>query len=365
MALSESLSLARYGFNKERAASLKNFSQQLESYALHVIEDRPVSNLYSYFVDRNQIYIDENKKTKLHVDPEERGGLSLFGTERAIGLALLNPGKLIFFYSPPGPVAFERGTKYDQVKPYTDGQLYLLVGNENNKVDAIAVSVGREQEKQTLDVFFGRQNTRIGFDSEIDKIKYFLSNPLVSDWDIEGFLTYLEGATYINDFSVYKNVHGEEYRLSDIVNDLVQGWFRKINPKVDFDYYQLFQLAQKTDARDAYIYQLKNYFPVYGKSGKMTLGGGCGGSTVTESELSSFDPMEGIKQITALSSDYRLTTSLKDILKKGKEDSDEYGSLKFHCPVCNSEHTRPRHVLLTVCPNKTNEKGEPIPIPKC
>ena len=37
-----------------------------------------------------QIYIDKERATKLSIDPEERGGLSLFGTKEAIKNSLLN-----------------------------------------------------------------------------------------------------------------------------------------------------------------------------------------------------------------------------------------------------------------------------------
>src|SRR3990167_2148160 len=145
----EAESLAKFGFNpQERISSLKDFSQQMESHALHVIEDRPVSNAYLYFIDNEKIYIDKEKRTKLFVDPEERGKLSLIGTKEAIRKALLYPGQIIFLYSPPGIIAFEKGTKYDKVKPYPDGQLYLLVGKNDNQVDAMAISVSKEEEKQ-------------------------------------------------------------------------------------------------------------------------------------------------------------------------------------------------------------------------
>lgn len=53
-------------------------------------------------------------------------------------------------------------------------------------------------------------------------------------------------------------------------------------------------------------------------------------------------------------------------MKKNKaEDSDEYGSLKFQCPACNGEHTRPLHKLLVNCPSKRDENGKEISIPKC
>lgn len=352
----EAESLARFGFNpKERVSSLKDFSLQMESHALHVIEDRPVSNANSYFIDRGKIFIDEQRKSKLVVDPEERGGLSLYGTQEAIKNSLLHPGQIIFLYSPPGQVAFERGTKYDEVKPYPDGQLYLLVGKNDNQVDAMAISVSKEQERQVLSTFFGKKNMKYGgFDDEVQKIKYFLTTPTVTGFDIDGLLLYLEGVSYLNDFPVYKNVHDEEFFLSDIVNDLKRGWMKKIRPKIKIDYQMAFEMTKNDGVAKAYLDQIKKYFPIYAKNGKMALGGGCGGN---DGENEKTDP---------LSTNYRLSTpSIKDIMKKNSDDSDEYGSLKFSCPVCSGEHTRPPHELLVFCPIKIDKDGKKIPIPTC
>lgn len=358
MVLLEKESLARFGFNpQEQISSLMDFSRQMESHALHVIEDRPVSNAYSYFIDRGQIYIDEKRETKLFIDPQERDGLALLGVKEAVKKSLSYPGQIVFLYSPPGPVVFRPGTRYDKMKPYPDGQLYLLVGTDNDRVDTLAISVSKKEEEKTLSTFLGSENSRVGFDDEREKIKYFLTHPIITNWNIDDFLVYLEKISYLNDFSVYKNVHDEEFLLSDILDDLRRGWMKEIKPKIKTDYQQLFNMVQGGSARGAYLNQLQNYFPIYGKNGKMPLGGGCGGNDVDTNE---FDPLKEFKQTNPLSTNYRLSTpSIQDILKKKDSDSDEYGSLKFHCPVCNKEHTRPRHQLLEKCPTKGQE------IPKC
>lgn len=57
-----------------------------------------------------------------------------------------------------------------------------------------------------------------------------------------------------------------------------------------------------------------------------------------------------------------LPFSTSNILRKlglSSDNEDEYGSLTFHCPACNSEHTRPKGKLLTHCPTTGKE------IPKC
>ena len=354
-------SLARYGVNPdEKISSLKTFSKQIESYALHVIEDRPISNVYSYFVDNEKIYIDEKRETSLFVDPQERSGLALSGAKDAIKKARSNPGQIIFWYSPPGLVVFESGTKYDKVKPYPNGQLYLLVGKNDRQIDAMAISVSMAQEKKVLSTFLGEKDISYGgFDDEIMKIKYFLTNPVITNWNVDNFLNYLEGISYLENFLIYKNVHNEEFLLSDILYDLRQGWMNKIKPKIKIDYRQLFNIAQRGDLRSAYTNQLQNptYLSLYSRNGKIPLGGGCGGDGESQSD---FDPLSGFK-VEPLSTKFRLSTpSVEDIMKKkNNETTDEYGSLKFQCPVCNGEHTRPRHKLIEKCP----AKGKAIP--KC
>lgn len=348
----ESATLAKFGFNpKEKVPSLNVFSQQMESYTLHIIEDRPISNLYSYFVDNGQIYIDKSKETKLYVDPQERNGLAYSGVQEAVKKALAFPGKIVFLYSPPGPVALESGTRYDQIKPYRDGQLYLLIGREKDQVDSIAIGVSKDQEQKTLSVFLGDNYNRPGFDDEIGKIKYYLTHPVLTNWNIDNLLTHLEEVSYLENFSVYQNVHDQEFFLSDVISDLRQGWLGEIKPKIKMDYQHLFNITQRTgQTKDAFINQLQKYFPIYSKNGKMRLGGGCGGDGVSKDE---FDPLADIR-IDPLSSHYRLSTPSIEEIMKGKDgkDSDEYGSLKFHCPVCSGEHTRPRHELLKICPIK-------------
>jgi hypothetical protein len=346
----EPATLAKFGFNpKEKVPPLNVFSQQMESYALHIIEDRPISNLYSYFVDNGQIYIDKSKETKLFVDPQERNGLAYSGVQEAVKKALADQGKIVFLYSPPGPVALESGTRYDQVKPYRDGQLYVLVGKEKDQqVDSIAIGVSKDQEQKTLPVFLGDKYIRPGFDDEIGKIKYYLTHPIPTNWNIDDLIGHLDKFSHIENFSVYKNVHDQEFFLSDVISDLRQGWLGGIKPKLKMEYENLYRIAQKTgDTKNAFVTQLQNYFPIYSKDGKMRLGGGCGGDGVSKDEL---DPLAGIR-VNPLSTNYRLTTpSIQEIMKGKDKDSDEYGSLKFHCPACNGEHMRPRHELLKACP---------------
>ncbi len=326
-------SLAKFGFNpKEKFSSFSDLSRKMESHALHVIEDRPVSNAYSYFIDRGQIYTDEKIETKLFVDPQERNGFSLLGVEEAVKKSLSYPGQIVFLYSPSGPVVFKPGTRYDKMKPYPDGQLYLLVATDNNRVDTLAISVSKEEEEKTLSTFLGREYKNIGFNDEIEKIKYFLTHPIITNWNIDDFLTYLEGISYLENFPVYKNVHKEEFKLSEVLFDLRRGWIGEIKPKIKMNHQQLFNMAQGGSVREAYMNQLQNYFPIYSKNGKMPLGGGCGGDDINEND---FDPLASFRQINPLSTNYRLSTpSIRDILR-GKDSEDRHKN--YRCPKCNTE----------------------------
>ncbi len=184
--LSERGSLAQYGFNtKETLTSLDFFTQQVDAHALHVIEDRVVSNAYSYFINDDHIFIDKEKNIPLLVDREERGGLASKGIDKATHLALSHPEKVIFWYSPPGHVAFDSETRYEELRPYPDGQLYIMVGTNNNQVDALALTVGKEQEEQVLSTFLGDKYQPRGFDDQIQKITYHLTHPVVTDKNID------------------------------------------------------------------------------------------------------------------------------------------------------------------------------------
>lgn len=162
-----------------------------------------------------------------------------------------------------------------------------------------------------------------------------------------------------DNFLVYRNVHNEEFYLTDILYYLKQGWSGRIKPKVDFNYERLFKIAQFGNVGSAYVRQLKQYFSVYSRNGRMNLGGGCGGISVTESDFDTLNPLKSINNINILSTSFRLSSNPVEDVLKNKKDEDEYGSLNFRCPACNGEHRRPPHELIKICPTNGKE------IPKC
>jgi predicted RNA-binding Zn-ribbon protein involved in translation (DUF1610 family) len=344
MVYTEAKSLATFGFNpNERITSIDSFQKQLESYALHVVEDLPVSNRYSYYLKNGRVYIDSNHQTELFIDEQERGGFAKSGTIKAIEIARNNPEKVVIFYSPPGPVAFEKGTRYDQVKDYTDGQLYLLVGSEGgDRVDCLAISVGEKCETQVLDIFLG--NKRIGgFDDQKTKIIYYLTNPILGYKNIDELIAYLD--SYDPNILVYTNVHGIPFTLGQVIEMIRLGWIGDIKPQINLDEI-LFPKIWVNDLPknllssnipkiyeengiyptipNFYLQILDAYTRVYGDSYR--LGGSCGGAVYSNEKRSLFENWS-INDINPLSTSWRVLTS--------SEISDRYND--YECPSCHKK----------------------------
>ena len=344
MVYTEAKSLATFGFNpNERITSIDTFQKQLESYALHVVEDLPVSNRYSYYLKNGRVYIDSNHQAELFIDEQERGGFAKSGTIKAVETARNNPEKVVVFYSPPGPVAFEKGTRYDHVKDYPDGQLYLLVGSEGgDRVDCLAISVGEEYETQVLDIFLG--NKRIGgFDDQKTKIIYYLTNPILGDKNIDELIAYLE--SYDPNILVYTNVHGIPFTLGQVIEMMRLGWVGDIKPQINLDEI-LFPKICGNDlpkkllssniskiygengiypfTPNFYLQILDAYTRVYGDSYR--LGGSCGGAVYSNEKRSLFENWL-INDINPLSTSWRVLTS--------SESSDRYND--YECPSCHKK----------------------------
>ena len=325
-------SLANFGFNpQEKITSTDGFQRQIESYALHVVEDLPVSNRYSYYLnEEGKIFIDKNFQTELFIDEQERGGFAKSGTIKAIEMARNNPGKVVIFYSPPGPVAFEKGTRYDQVKDYSDGQLYLLVSNERDQVDCLAISIGKENESQVLDIFLGEERNRT-FNDQVTKIIYYLNNPCLLNKNIDDLIAYLSNYGQIN---VYTNVHGDSFNLDEVIKMIRLGWEGKIKPQINLDEIKnsLSSNALKMYREDStyplaqnfYLQILDAYTSIYGDSYR--LGGSCGGAVYSKEKRSLFERWS-INDVNPLSTSWRVLTN--------SESSDRYDD--YECPHCHQK----------------------------
>jgi len=336
-------SLANFGFNpQEKITSTDGFQRQIESYALHVVEDLPVSNRYSYYLnEEGKIFIDKNFQTELFIDEQERGGFAKSGTIKAIEMARNNPGKVVIFYSPPGPVAFEKGTRYDQVKDYSDGQLYLLVSNERDQVDCLAISIGKENESQVLDIFLGEERNRT-FNDQVTKIIYYLNNPCLLNKNIDDLIAYLSNYGQIN---VYTNVHGDSFNLDEVIKMIRLGWEGKIKPQINLDEI-LFPKIWGNDlpknllssnilkiygengvyplTPNFYLQILDAYTSIYGDSYR--LGGSCGGAVYSKEKRSLFERWS-INDVNPLSTSWRVLTN--------SESSDRYDD--YECPHCHQK----------------------------
>jgi predicted RNA-binding Zn-ribbon protein involved in translation (DUF1610 family) len=344
MVYTETESLAAFGFNpNERITSIDTFQKQLESYALHVVEDLPVSKRYSYYLKNGRIYIDSNHQTEIFIDEQERGGFAKIGTIKAIEMARNNPEKVVIFYSPPGPVAFEKGTRYDQVKDYPDGQLYLLVGSEGgDRVDCLAISLGKDYENQVLDIFLG--DRRIGyFDDQKTKIIYYLTNPILSDKNLDELIAYFEA--YDPNILVYTNVHGSSFTLGQVIEMMRLGWEGKIKPQINLDEIIFLKIwgndlpKNLLSSNISKIYEENGIYPftsnfylqildaytsVYGNSYR--LGGSCGGAVYSNEKRSLFENWS-INDYDPLSTSWRVLTSSKS--------SDRYDD--YECPSCHKK----------------------------
>jgi len=345
MVYTEAKSLATFGFNpNERITSIDTFQKQLESYALHVVEDLPVSNRYSYYLNKEgKIFIDKNFQTELFIDEKERGGFAKSGTIKAIEIARNNPGNVVIFYSPPGPVAFEKGTRYDQVKDYPDGQLYLLVGSEvGDRVDCLAISVGKDYENQVLDIFLGNKGIG-GFDDQKTKIIYYLTNPILSDKNIDELIAHLE--SHDPNMLVYTNVHRIPFTLGQVIEMMRLGWVGDIKPQINLDEIifpkiwgndlpknllssNISKIYGENDiypfTPNFYLQILDAYTRVYGDSYR--LGGSCGGAVYSKEKKSLFENWS-INDINPLSTSWRVLTS--------SESSDRYED--YECPSCHKK----------------------------
>lgn len=378
-------SLQHYGFNP--FSEVKNlqllspeeriirFNQQRESYINHLLEDQAVSILYKYWPDKNgNIFTSSSRNERdnvIHqIDFNERNGLFYEGILRTVKQAVQNPGDLVALYSPTGKKLFDStpGKSIPKEKskwlkePYDIGQLYFLYFDGEN-INNIAISINNNNNPWLLEMAseFGEINKE---EDEEKRISLFLTTPVPLgnvDWFLE--------KSWSNNHHIFRNVHSEDFFLDRVINDMKETFAGKKKLKIPTNYDQTVQALQRSEITDDIITQgyfstIYNFMKERGLS-KTKFGGGCPGEGTTMSEAEAilgYDimnfTMTGRNLFSQFTSSF--STSYRDIKQhKNDENSDEYGSLKFQCPVCNGEHTRPRHELLEICPAKGKE------IPKC
>ncbi|GEM_PF-6252306 len=380
MVLTTAESLAHLAVNpQERLEFVHN---NLETALTHVRLNLPVSCMYEYYIKDGKIFC---QGTELFIDPEERGGVYTEGLQKALSLA--QQGGVVFFYSPPGPVVFDKNpeNKYREIKKYKFGQLYLL-WKEGDKFLNIAITTDRETDGLLKALFpecrdvegihnWFLQNQE---DSVIEEIKRMILNPGVFEGSIEDFIDFI-GTNFADQILYASDYSGKRYTgrdLSEMIRKSAAG--ESLLPE---EYRYLVEIAQryadyKTQisgglSRDgilrAYlsVYSLspEDLREIYGScnnietavddllqrkidSGfRLNLSGACGGGSFDLGSFfgSSFSPVE---------SSFR---SLQDIFT----DTDRYGKREFDCPTCGNRIRRPYNKLVEVCPYCDKE------IPRC
>ncbi|MDO9028739.1 MAG: hypothetical protein Q7U68_07795 [Candidatus Roizmanbacteria bacterium] len=340
------------------------FQQHLDSYVNEVIRDEPVSILFHYWLDPdNRLYLQPNLEEKnlaaKMFNPQERNGLYLEGFNQIEKLLIENPLKTVVWYSPIGKTDFDNNSDnpFSEIN-YDYGQFYIYFNN-GKKIDAVALKTSKEAEE------FFYQNLLLPHEenlSQEEKITKSILNPLMFNFDIESFLNWLE-KFYPPNMPFYVNHHNKEYFSPQIIKEIRDRFAGIKKPYYETYDKTINEMMRKEVTEEIVkgVFQRTIYnYMHHNNLSSHVLAGSCGGSTVDLDDLPfgqenflflEFNPATTVSRL--------VTQGIKEIMKKNNEDSDEYGSLKFDCPVCNGEHTRPRHKLLEICPAKGKE------IPKC
>ncbi len=383
MALTTAETLAHLAVNPEER--LEFVGGNLETALGHVRFNLPVSPVYKYEIKAGRIFC---QGAELSVDPEERGGVYAEGLQKALELAGAREGRVIFLYSPPGPVVFDENpeNKYREIENYKFGQLYLL-WKIGDKFENIAITTD-EQTDVLLKALFpdweGRGDIHRWFlegqkDLVVQEIKRAVLDPRVFEGSIEDFIAFVrdnfaDQGVYASDYSgkrytgkdlselIEKSVAGESL-LPEEYRDLVEIAKRYVDYKTKMSgglsregvlkaYLSVYSLSPE-EARE--LYSQTGYEMTAAIDGliqervaegfRLNLAGACGGGSFDLGSLfGSFSPLE---------SSFRALRSVADI------DTDRYGEREFDCPTCGSRIRRPYNKLVKVCPHCEKE------IPKC
>ncbi|MCX6732060.1 MAG: hypothetical protein NTV98_00795 [Candidatus Roizmanbacteria bacterium] len=307
-------SLAKKGFNPEEAHLLNTLSDKnrkeqylsknLETTINHVFEDSAVSFTNYYQLKNNEV-VSYPDGTVLNVDSDERGGLNKFGIESAVAGALDNPNRVVLLYSPPGPVVFDNNprNKFREIKPYTDGQLYVMF-SDGEKVNNVAISVSLSGESwisQLMPSIYKQALSRL---TDIERVSYFIQNPLLTDMSIDDFLN--QQWTHDNRV-IYKNKDNRQYTLSEtlgLIRQSIAGLLPKSSIVADIMQGINFDTFTEHDIDRIYGALAQQYMRVKGLD-TLTLGGSCGGDVV---KLDIFS-----NGLDNLSTDFRMITQGKNL----------------------------------------------------
>lgn len=336
-------SLAKKGFNPEEAYLLNKLedrkkkeqylSKNLETTINHVFEDSAVSFTNFYQLKNNEV-VSYPDGTVLNIDPDERGGLNKFGIQSAVAGALENPNQVVLLYSPPGPVVFDDNpnNKFREIKPYTDGQLYMMF-SDGEKVNNVAVSVSQSGESwisQIMPTVYKQALARL---TDIERVSYFIQNPFLTGLSIDDFLN----RRWINNNeTIYKNKDGRQFSLSEtlgLIRQSIAGLLPKSSIVADIMHSINFDNFTEHDIDRIYGALAQQYMRDKGLD-TLTLGGSCGGDVVKRDIFSN--------GMDNLSTDFRMITQGKNIPGFIKpEDEKEKITFEFkpghHCQKCGAD----------------------------
>lgn len=360
--LDNSYTIQKFGFIKENLSYSKDLlNAERRSSILHLIDDIPVSNKFSYFLENKKIYLDVGRSTPLYLAKEERNGKIIEGIILSTDYCVKNPGNLAFLYSPPGIVTFEndKNNYLSGVKPYRDGQLYVYWGDKE-KINAVAISISKESgEFQWLrKIFPGLFKAADSQSSEKEYITYLITTPVLTKLNLDTF-TQMNNLFLKSDIEIYKNIHNQRFKLSDILNLFILGIDGLIKPKHDIDELDrdLIRRFGTTEVgmEKKHLHALDYVMRMRGDS-KIMVAGSCGGDTVLDNELTSLLGIEKLSAVTLVDNTKNpLSTSNRTFkaLKNGDKDNNDDTYPCPHCaePIAYEENPDDKTSWKTVCPN--------------
>ncbi|MFH0773598.1 MAG: hypothetical protein V1922_04785 [bacterium] len=368
----QAISLAKRGYNPAEANTLNLISsaetrrellkRNLETTIKHVFEDSAVSFTNYYQMKRGEV-ISHPDGVPLRIDSDERGGMYKFGITSAVAGSLENPNQVVLLYSPPGPVVFDDNpnNKFKEVKPYIDGQLYMMYADTDRtgvkKVNNVAISVsggnGESWIQQIMPEVY--QNAKSQH-TDIQQVSHFITNPFLTGKSIDQFLDICGN---YKDRIIFKNKDGVDFSLSQTLALIRQSLAGQISrsPLVD-KVLQHVDMEHITAHDIDFIYGAlaQHYMREKGVE-SLTLGGSCGGEEI---QLDVFS--HGLDN---LSTSFRMVTQGKNIFRASKDFRDDPNLCRcsaaagphFHCPGRNKKTKEPcNHAVVvgegtTVCPD--------------
>ncbi len=336
---------------------LSYLAKQLETHELHVVRNHVVSLPYNYWFSEGRIFTNEKKTTELDLDEKERGGLYKFGLKEAFTMAQNNPNQLVYQYSPPGPASFKLPPDPEYAKPYDIGQLYLMYF-DGEKIKNISISINGDGEKWVAEIFGNKYFQMLNHESDIEKIKDFITTPILSQQTIDDFLNHNWQNPNRVVFTSNSLEKETKYITDDVLREIRNSLSGQLRGKINTELIAARALngdkkVTKEDIERSYLLMIGQVMNTEGVS-KTKFGGGCGGDVVRAADLFDQNPVAKLEALPNLSSGYRKLL--------GKKDSDEntwgYDFDSNGCRFCASQYVGPCRICES-CTGRINN-GEKL-----